>query len=98
MLRLPDVAFTVIVYVPASVPVTGGGVVELPPPPQPGSATIPAIAPTRANCRALFLTGIHGLSSNVKTAPSEAVNMIPGRLPVKGALREPKVGAGCELE
>ena len=32
---LPDVAVTVIVEVPAGVPVAGGGVVELEPPPQP---------------------------------------------------------------
>ena len=58
---LPDVAVTVIMYVPAGVPVTGGGVVELEPPPQPtisvaavmGISTRHAESATRAKRRRL---------------------------------------------
>src|SRR5437762_2772682 len=97
MFRLPDVALTTIVKVPAGVPVTGGGVVELLPPPQPGNARTAATVPSKEKRRALPLTFDQVISGN-ETAASNTERTIMGPLLLKGVLTKPELGAGCEFE
>src|SRR5580692_7842633 len=88
---LPEVAVTVIMYVPAGVPVTGGGVVELEPPPHPtisvaatmGISTRHAESATRAKRRRLAglcvaASKVVAINRSMASAESGNIRIAPG--------------------
>jgi len=102
-LRLPEVAVTVTVYVPAGVPVVmiGDGVVVVPPPPPPPQPGASIKTPSTADI-AKALAGVLSGFKRERLRKAARVRVInsnpPGGMRPGGIPRKPAVGAGCDAE